>query len=185
MTKEEKEEKTEGEFDPACVNDIYDKLHSHNFALRAFGALLATSDMDDFAEGSYGEGKKDMGENLRWGLSQIIDLYLAHQEKILLEYCDQYNKSDLSLIHWAKINISTVEHGGYRMRDAAAESVYQTLRRLDIVINRGGELKEKAAALRVRGLEILKGMVRADIKDQEMKARVGKRGKGSAHAVKA
>lgn len=46
---EEKKEK-EGCFDPRCVADIYDKLTNHNYALRAFGALLSSSALYDFAD---------------------------------------------------------------------------------------------------------------------------------------
>ena len=71
----------EGSFDPRCVADIYDKLSGHNYALRAFAALLRSSDLADFADQGLSDTLKS-GDfetaNLRWGLSQIIDLYLAH-----------------------------------------------------------------------------------------------------------
>ncbi|MCR4293831.1 MAG: hypothetical protein NUV76_13270 [Candidatus Kuenenia sp.] len=84
MSNEKKEK--EGSFDPRCVADIYDKLSNHNYALRAFGALLKSSDFNELSDDFAGElptTHPDHLCNLRWGLSQIIDLYLAHQAPYL------------------------------------------------------------------------------------------------------
>ncbi len=112
---EEKKEKA-GSFDPWCVADIYDKLSGHNYALRAFAALLRSSDLADFADQNLSDTlKSDNFEtsNLRWGLSQIIDLYLAHQESILSGYMDQYHKSDYELVRRSKYLIGMADQGAY------------------------------------------------------------------------
>ena len=49
------EKKREGSFDPRCVADIYDKLDSHSYALRALGALLKSSDFNDLSDDSAGD----------------------------------------------------------------------------------------------------------------------------------
>ena len=146
----------EGEFDPGCVTDIYDELHAHSFALRAFGTLLRSSHLFDFADESLSDqmspNKDGEAENLRWGLSQIIELCLNQQEKILAEYCDQYHKSDIYKTQMAVRAIWRFEQGD----PAAADSLCETITNLDIVINRNGELKEEAAALKETCVQYLK-----------------------------
>lgn len=150
----------EGEFDPGCVTDICDKLYAHNYVLRAFGALLRSSHLDDFTDQKLAtqlSPKIDPeAQNLRWGLSQIVDLYLAHQEKILSEYCDLYYKSDIYLTQEAETAIKMFEQRAWSTQEAAEVSLHMTIRNLDIVINRGGELKEKATALKETCLNHLK-----------------------------
>jgi hypothetical protein len=148
------EAKKEGEFDPGCVTDIYDKLCAHNYALRAFGALLQSSDLDDFTDEKLAtqlSPKIDLeAQNLRWGLSQIIDLYLAHQENILSEYCDLYYQSDTYITRHAEKFINFFQPDAW-----PADKLRETITNLDIVINRSGELKEKAAVLKETYLEYL------------------------------
>lgn len=145
------EKKKEVAFDPACVNDIYDELNNHSFALRAFGALLKSSDLFEFADGGlWGSGKSDDSPgfhraSLRWGLQQIIELYLVHQERILSEYVDRYDKSDMELVRRARIVVSMIEQGVYKHREVAANNLRETICSLDIVvINMGSDLKAAA-----------------------------------------
>lgn len=147
MTTEEKKEK-KPDFEPGDVSDIYDKLSKHSFALQAFGALLRSSDLNDFADAAYGESHKDKASNIRWGLSQIIELYLGHQERILSEHLDEYHKSDTALIKRGKITISMVEQGAFISRDVSANKLRAAISNLDIVINRRGDLEEKAHELK-------------------------------------
>jgi len=146
------EEKKEGEFDPGCVIDIYDKLTAHNFALQAFGALLRSSALDDFADQGLAdriEPVKDVrASNLRWGLSQLIELYLSHQERILTEYVDQYNESDTCLLKGASHLISAVQQRAFVSREVAITKMREAISSLDIVINRNGELQDKALYLK-------------------------------------
>ncbi|MCF6147326.1 MAG: hypothetical protein E3K37_01570 [Candidatus Kuenenia sp.] len=152
------EKEKEGSFDPRCVADIYDKLSNHNYALRAFGALLKSSDFNELSDDSAGElpvTHPDHPCNLRWGLSQIIDLYLAHQESILAGYVDQYHKSDICLLRRAKYIIDSMNHGSYQSKNVAIRELREAADRLDTVINRNGELKEKAEELKNRCMEYL------------------------------
>lgn len=153
------EKKKEGSFDPRCVADIYDKLDCHSYALRALGTLLKSSALADFADQDLEDTmKSDDFEkaNLRWGLSQIIDLYLAHQERIVNEYVDQYFKSDMYLVGHAKFIIDNFSLGAYTSKDVAIRELRKEVANLDIVINRDGELKEKAEEIKETCMRYLK-----------------------------
>lgn len=155
---DEKKEK-EGGFDPRCVVDIYDKLDSHSYALRALGTLLSSSNLADFADQELKDTIKSDDfekENLRWGISQIIDLYLERQERIIKEYVDQYFKSDMYLVGHAKFVIDATCHGAYTSKDVAIRELRKEAANLDTVINRGGELKEKAEEIKETCLGYLK-----------------------------
>lgn len=146
------EKKNKPDFDPCDVSDIYDKLSEHSFALQAFGVLLRSSGLSDFADQELDEclqpQKNVRAANLRWGLSQIIELYLAHQESILTEYLDEYYKTDVALIKRARSTLSMVEQGGFISREVVVNKLKGTIRDLDIVINRRGDLEEKAQELK-------------------------------------
>lgn len=153
------EKKKEGSFDPRCIADIYDKLDSHSYALRALGTLLKSSDFNDLSDDSAGDlpvTHPDHPCNLRWGLSQIIDLYLAHQERVIMEYVDQYHKSDIALIKWAKSAIEMVEQGAFRTKEGAIKELREALEKLNIVINRDEELKGKAEEIKETCMGYLK-----------------------------
>ncbi len=155
---EEKKGK-EGSFDPRCVADIYDKLSGHNYALRAFAALLRSSDLADFADQNLSDTLKSNDfetSNLRWGLSQIIDLYLAHQESILSGYVDQYHNSNYELVRRSKYLIGMVDQGAFTTKDAAINALREALGNLTVVIDRDGEHKEKARELKEECMRYLK-----------------------------
>lgn len=145
--------KKEGEFDPEVVNDIYDEMHSHNFALRAFGTLLRSSDLVDFA----GEDTHDLeASDLRYGLSQIIELYLSHQERLLSAHVEQYKKSDAHLVRQGQRTISMIEQGAFVSREVAINHLRDSVNDLDIVIERNGELQDKAMQLKRICLDYIK-----------------------------
>lgn len=152
-------EKKEGEFDPEVVNDIYDEMHSHNFALRAFGTLLKSSDLSDFADRSLGDSLKSNNfeaADLRWGLSQIIELYLSHQERLLSAHVEQYKKSDAHLVRQGQRSISMIEQGAFVSREVAINHLRDAVNDLDIVIERNGELQDKAMQLKRICLDYIK-----------------------------
>lgn len=157
---DEKKEK-DGSFDPGCITDIQDKLLSHNYVLRAFATLLTTSGLSDFATQYPTDVHSDSNheaEALRFGLSQIIDLYLAHQESILAEYVDQYHKSDIALVRWAKFAIESVERRAFCTKEGAIKELREAVANLDTVINRDGELKGKADEMKETCMKYLKQM---------------------------
>lgn len=155
---DEKKEK-EGSFDPRCVADIYDKLSGHNYALRAFAALLRSSGLADFADQGLSDTLKSNdfeAANLRWGLSQIIDLYLAHQESILSGYVDQYHNSDYELVRRSKYLLGMVDQGAFTTKDAAINALREAVGNLSVVIDRDGGHKAKAQEPKEECLRYLK-----------------------------
>ncbi len=66
---------------------FYDDMKYQNWALRAFGALLESADLEKHFGNSYPEGA-----NYRSGLHQIVDLFLDRQEKRLNELLDRSRK---------------------------------------------------------------------------------------------
>ncbi len=158
------ETKKEGEFDPGCVMDIADKIHSNNFALRALSELLSTSDLELFT----GPRGNERADNLRWGLSQIINLCIDHQESILSGYVDQYQQSDVRVMASAENCISHVKQGAFCTREAAVNALQETVLELDSVMDRGGPL-DRAMALKescllymnkLKGKEVAAGCAR-------------------------
>ena len=124
------EKRKKGEFDPEVIKDIYDTLTTHNLALRAFGTLLRSSDLSEFVDQGLADTLKSNNfekANLRWGLQQIIELYLAHQERILLEYVDQYHKSDIWLTKRASAYISMFEQGAFKSWEVAINQLREAL----------------------------------------------------------
>ncbi len=146
----EKEKEKELDFEPGDVSDIYNKLFNHSFALRAFGALLKSSGLRDFSDESdlLDSPRDDRRLSLRWGLEQIIELYLAHQESILSEHLDAYHTSDTALVRRARSLIIMVEQGAFISRKVSATRLRETITDLDIVIERRGDLEEKAHELK-------------------------------------
>lgn len=156
--KNEEKEK-EGSFDPGCITDLQNKLLSHNYALKAFAVLLQSSDLSDFATQYPTDVSREHNyeaDALRFGLLQIIDLYLAHQESIIAGYVDQYNKSDINLVRESESLIGMVDHDAFNSKDAANNALREAMEHLDIVINRNGELKEKAVELKETCMGYLK-----------------------------
>lgn len=139
--KEDKE--VEGDFHPGAVIDIYDDLTNHALALRAFGALLHSSDLSDFADQYPGERMQpeDSGKSsLRWGLQQMIDLYLNHQERVLSGYVEKYQNSNQVFIEDAQKIISSIERGAYSLNfQDGLKSLKKALELLDIVKNRDAD----------------------------------------------
>ena len=77
--------------------EICNKLDTHIHALRAFGALLNSSNLSEFSDenlaslGCYQQDKEDGFEvsnhssGLRWGLEQIVEMWIEKFERILDE----------------------------------------------------------------------------------------------------
>ncbi len=144
----EMEKKKEGEYDPECIADLRDEILGYDFALRAVAALLKESSLGCFSDELYGEKMKHEAADLRWGLSQVIELCLDRQEKTLSDYADQYHNSDQYIVKRASDVINMIEHGAFNSIHASVERMRENIASLDIVINRDGELKSKALHLR-------------------------------------
>lgn len=139
------EKKKEGDFDPGCIADLAETVREQNLALRAFACLLRDADLDYFIGATYEENFKAEASNLKWGLFQLIELCVDRQDKTVSDYADQYYNSDLYIVKSAVGTIEMMEQGAFR--DALAR-LRDVIKDLDIVINRGGELKDKALHLK-------------------------------------
>lgn len=131
------------DFEPGDVSDIYDKLTNHSCALRAFGLLLKSSDLNDFAD-----EMNSNSEQARWGLNQIIEMYLSHQDSVLSEHLDQYCKSDIVLIRQAKIVCNHIDQGAYESTNGEINALRKAIEKLDIVIKRNADLAGRAKELK-------------------------------------
>lgn len=142
----------EDDFNNNIILDIQSEFIHFNNSLRALGALLKSSNLYDFADedlaNSINPEKNEESENLRWGLSQLINLCLDHQEKILSKYCDQYLESDFYLMEHSRVSINLIESGALRTQDDVKNSLNKTVVSLDTIINRGGILKLQAEKMK-------------------------------------
>lgn len=74
---------------------------------------------------------------------------------ILKGYVEQYFKSDYELVRWSKSIIEMMDQGGFTTKNAAMNKLREAVDSLNTVINRNGELKEKAEELKNRCMEYL------------------------------
>ncbi|ODS30802.1 MAG: hypothetical protein SCARUB_04083 [Candidatus Scalindua rubra] len=137
----------------STIYDVYNELELHSFALRAFGALLKSSDLWSFAdEDLAGRLKSDDFEasNLRAGLQQIIELYLARQEKILNEGIESVCEGDGWLIVRTRTIISMEKEGSFISKKGAINELRVAIIFMDIVINRDGNGSKKDIAVKLK-----------------------------------
>ena len=128
--------------------ELFDTITEKNNALRAFGALLRSANLSDFDSENYVPDKKSEADSLQWGLSGLIDLFLADQEQTVENFADEYHESDEWMIRSVSDSIKLVEEGmwstGYMPRDH-----FQTaLEKLETVIGRNEIYKPMAEALK-------------------------------------
>lgn len=127
---------------------LYEQLHEHSHALEAFGALLETSSLHLFSDEDMGtriHPEVDTNKtNLRWGLSQIIDLYVEKQEMIADEYLNQFLNSDYVLLTHAEKGIELCRQGMWNTVEATIKSLKDDIYALDMVIDRSEEFRDRA-----------------------------------------
>lgn len=141
-------DKKEGDVDPRSVFDLSDELDNHSYALKALGALLSTSNLEDFTPSSYGEGLKDKAEGLRQGISQLVDLYLDRQKQIVSGYCDAYRSSNLAIVCRSEKTITMIKQGAFTSREVIQKYLRDEINRLEIVISRDCDLTPRAISLK-------------------------------------
>ncbi|ODS33547.1 MAG: hypothetical protein SCARUB_01281 [Candidatus Scalindua rubra] len=149
----------------ADIFAIYDELHLHSFALKAFGALLNSSDLWSLADEDLASRLKSdnfEASNLRAGLQQIIELYLAQQEKILNEGIENMDGGDDWFIKRVRNIISMEKEGSFLSKKGAINELRGAIVFMDVVINRNGDGREKNIAVELRDeclkkIEILQG----------------------------
>lgn len=155
-------EENEKEYHPGDVIDLYDELAIHSCSLKAFGALLSSSDLSPFADQQLGDTLKSddfESSSLRAGLNQIITLYLTHQDKLLTKYTNAYHKSEFSLFGHASFIIEEVPKGMYTSREKAISKINEAISELEAVISKEGFLKDNAEKMKVKAEIVLASLV--------------------------
>ncbi len=133
------EQKGKGYFDPVAVVEIYDEMTEHNLSLETVAGLLKKINLN---------GNDSKAEDLVYGLSQIIEMYIERQESILQRHVDRYRNSNIALTECAESTIQMVEQGAFTSKEVTAVNLREALHKLDIVIGRDGCFKEKAEKLK-------------------------------------
>jgi len=121
-------------FGPDMVLDLYDNLTSHNWALRAFGALLEGADL----ENRFGNSSPD-GMDYRCGLNQIVELYIEHQERKLDEIRFKCFESPEHVLKSALDTYEMIQQGGCRTNEIALEQCRKAITQIAMVITEFGE----------------------------------------------
>ncbi len=141
--------KVEG-FEARLAYRLCDELTGGNWAIRAFGALLESADL----ENKFGSSHSD-GAEYRWGLNQIIELYIDHQEKKLNEFLDKISNRPEEVIKVAESSCEMIRNGAFLSAEAALETCRKGLDRINRVIAEfgtdeypaAGEIREKLLEL--------------------------------------
>lgn len=135
------------------IHDLCNELEEHFHALRAFGVLLKGADLCEFADIAFhtlspGDQLDGDALELRWGLSQIIDMYLEKQKRILSKACG-FQNDDLDVINRAEhaINLVGQSYDGTKT-DGLYKRLEKAVKDLDNVINEEGDFAEKARKLK-------------------------------------
>lgn len=122
-----------------AVMDISDSLRINSFTLHAFASLLTTTDFIGFTNNevpdTYIESNVE-SHDLKQGLKHIIELHIAHQEKLLNDYMERCYEGNGWLINRASNIISLEESGSYSSRKAAINELIVATAVLDMVLNK-------------------------------------------------
>lgn len=135
---------------PTTPFELFDTIHEKNHALRAFGALLRTADLSEFVHGNFVKGSpgESEAESIQYGLSQIVNLYLADQEQTVEAFADEYHESDEWLISSASSTIKLFEEGIWNPGHIPMDRFSEALEGLETVIARNPTLSPIAVALK-------------------------------------
>jgi len=133
---------------PTPPYEFLETITQKNNALRAFGALLRTADLSGFDSGNYIPEKKDEAESLQWGLSGLIDLYLADLEQTGEAFADEYHDGDIWLIESASSTIRLFEEGMWNRGHIPMENFSNAIEGLNTVIARNPVLMPVAEAIK-------------------------------------
>lgn len=139
---EDCEEKELTKFEPSEVVRFCDELTVDNYALRAFGVLLGDSNLEEFT------GDPEEARDLRYGLRQIVELYVKRQERKLNELSMKSLNSFERVISQVKGTYEAVNHGAFCGSDVALEEVRTALNKINLVIAKCGDEYPQAIAIR-------------------------------------
>lgn len=138
-------EPKEGVFNQWFMGDLCDELHQHSHVLEALSELIASSSMTGFSNENRAE---EYSANRRWGIQQIIELYLDQQKRILDEYMERFHNFDLVILEKGKNQLESVLKGVYIKKADEVEPLKKAIEYLDIIIERGGDFTAEAVAVK-------------------------------------
>lgn len=149
------EKKTEfNEFTAYELCDFQEEMMNHNWALRAFGALLESADLGHKFGGSW-----ENNQEYRFGLNMIVEMYIEKQERELNEIGLKYRKSPEHCLKDAMRTYEEVRQGMFGCSNYALERVKTHLKKVNLLIAElGTEDYPQAEKIRDKLLE-LAGMI--------------------------
>lgn len=128
-----------------AIADISDTLQRHSFVLHTFTSLLINSDLKDFvgddSPDTYIDSNIDK-HDLKQGMKYIIELYLAHQKKLINDCMDSSFKGDSWFVNRARNVISEEESGVFASNELAINELVIAIAILDIVVNKKASAKD-------------------------------------------
>ncbi len=144
-------------FDPNDILDLYENITRQNWALKSFGALLESADLETYFHRHKNKGK------YKKGLNQIVELYIERQEGDLKEIRKKSVNSPEIIIMNAWKTWHFVVQGEYTSQVTILDRVRSALTELNQVLSRFGdeyksrvgEVKEKLKFLQKQALEKL------------------------------
>ena len=89
-------------FSISDINGLSEQFEIDNYALRAFSALLESSDLSTFTDSCYSKDSVHRAGMYRHGLSDIVEMYIERQERKLKELCLKVENNPEDLIKEAR-----------------------------------------------------------------------------------
>ena len=136
--------------------DLCNDLDAHSHSLRALGTLFTGANLCDFADidlNTLTPGDELDGEaaNLRWGLFQLVDMYLEKQKGIINKACG-YKDNVIDCLNRAEhfINLRGQCYDGIKTEDIS-KRLERALKDLGPIIEGGGDFADNAKKLKQRG----------------------------------
>lgn len=145
-------------------SDLFYIITEKNHALRALGALLGTAKLSAFDSENYlpgSQGKFEV-ENLQFGLSKLIDLYLDDMERTVATFADEYLDSDEYLVERAAALVKMTEEGASITGHIPKAQFCETLGNLQTVIDRKGVYSSMAGNLKTSLMRLAPHEARPD-----------------------
>ncbi|MBU0994689.1 MAG: hypothetical protein KJ737_19520 [Proteobacteria bacterium] len=115
------------------LGNFQEEMISHNWALRAFGALLESADLSH----KFGKEWKNSDE-YRYGLNMIVEMYIEKQEQEINELGLIYRKSPEHCLKEASRTYESVKQGMFGCSNYALEQVKKHLKKVNLVISELG-----------------------------------------------
>jgi len=135
-------EETLQRFESSEIVDTIGEMSYDNCALMAFGALLESADLEEFA------GKPDHAKKLRVGLRQIVELYIDRQERKLRDIELRTRSTYEDVIRDARLAYEMASQDTYADRVVALERIWIPLNRMNQIVAECGDKYPEAQDIR-------------------------------------